>query len=454
MPTDTLKFPAGFTWGVATSAYQIEGAVDADGRGESIWDRFCRQPGNIANSSNGDIACDHYHRLSEDIGLIKDLGVQAYRFSIAWPRVQPDGKGAWNQQGLDFYSRMIDGLLQQGIAPHVTLYHWDLPQALQDQGGWAERDMTNRFVDYALKAAECFGDRIASIVTFNEPWVVATLGHEEGIFAPGVKDRRVAMQVSHHLLLAHGMAVEALRSTGMQVPLGIVVNQGPTLPASDSEADLARAHLCDGLLVRWYMDALMKAEYPQDVIDYLGDDAPAVHADDMQAIAVQIDFLGINYYTRSIVSSVGAVQNFDEDISTDMGWEIYPTGLTETLCRLNKEYDRLPAIYVTENGAAFVDEVIEDGANGTRVHDTRRVEYLRSHIAAVSEAIIEGVDVRGYFVWSLFDNFEWASGYDKRFGIVYVDYESLRRIPKDSALWYRDFIRSQTANNNLVTEET
>lgn len=451
MPTSKLSFPPDFVWGTATSAYQIEGATHEDGRGESIWDRFCRQPGAIADASNGDVACDHYHLLADDIALIDALGVQAYRFSVSWPRVQPHGSGGWNSRGFDFYDRLIDGLLERGISPHATLYHWDLPQALQDRGGWADRDVTARFVDYAVKVATRFGDRVGSIATLNEPWVVATLGHEKGIFAPGIKDRRIAMQVSHHLLLAHGMAVQAMGAAGVSVPLGIVVNQSPILAASDSAADLAKARLDDGLLVRWYMDPLLRAEYPQDVLEYLHEDAPRVQEGDMQAIATPIDFLGLNYYTRSIVSAEGGTPHFDADSSTDMGWEVYPAGLTETLRRLHKDY-RLPPIYVTENGAAYADEVNVHETAGERVHDTRRVEYLSSHIAALHQALAEGIDVRGYFVWSLLDNFEWAFGYDKRFGIVYVDYESLRRIPKDSALWYRDFIKAQLALGALPTK--
>lgn len=447
------EFPTDFIWGVATSAFQIEGGVE--GRGESIWDDFCRQPGVIADGSNGDMACGHYYRCDEDVELIRELGVPDYRFSISWPRVQPSGSGDWSQKGLDFYDRLLDSLLAKGISPHMTLYHWDLPQALQENRGWGDRDITNRFVEYAVKVTERYADRVASIATINEPWVVAILGHEEGIFAPGIKDRRVAMQVSHHLLLAHGMAVEAMRDLGVRTPLGIVLNQGPILPANaDEEADCARARLEDGLLVRWYMDALMDASYPRDVIDFLGENVPEIQQGDMSLISTPLDFLGINYYTRGFFSHSVAQPEYVGENKTSMGWEIYPEGLTETLVRLRDDYTDLPPIYVTENGAAFADEIEVNESNEPRVHDLHRIDYLRNHIAALRKALDAGVDVRAYFVWSLLDNFEWSSGYEKRFGIVYVDYENLMRIPKDSAYWYRDFIKIQLDDLNRSTKES
>ncbi len=431
-------FPDDFVWGVATSAYQIEGAAAEDGKGDSIWDSFCRQPGVIADSSDGSVACDHYHRWAEDLDMIAALGVDVYRFSISWPRVRPGGSGAWNEAGLAFYERLVDGLLARGIKPYVTLNHWDLPDELQAGGGWANRDTVHLFVEYALGIHARLGDRVVSIATHNEPWVVATLGHESGVFAPGVKSRRIASQVAHHLLLSHGMAFRALREHGCTAKLGIVLNLAPMHPATDSAADLAKATLEDGRLIRWYMDPLFKASYPQDVLDYLGDDAPQVLAGDMQIIASPMDFLGINYYSRSVVSAGEPwdVNSSGRDV-TDMGWEVYPEGLTELLLRLHSEYP-VPPLFITENGGAFNDKM-ESG----QVHDARRISYIRTHIAAMAEAMRQGVQMGGYMVWSLMDNFEWASGYEKRFGIVHVDYETQVRTLKDSALWYRDFLRQQ-----------
>jgi beta-glucosidase len=425
---------------VATSAYQIEGAAREDGRGDSIWDEFCRRPGAIHDGSNGDHACDHYHRADADIDLIASLNIPAYRFSIAWPRVQPLGQGAWNEPGFDFYDRLIDRLLSRSIAPHLTLYHWDLPQALQERGGWANRDTVSHFVSYAAKVARRFGDRVASIATHNEPWVVATLGHEAGIFAPGLKSQKAAMQAAHHLLLSHGLAMQALRAQGVKAPLGIVLNQSPSHAATDSAEDVTKARLDDGLTIRWYMDPLLLGRYPEDVLALLGADAPPVLAGDMEIIRQPLDFLGINYYTRNVSGTGAPQQNTHAGREvTDMGWEVFPAGLTELLARIHADYP-LPPVYIMENGAAYRDQLI-DG----RVADADRIRYLRSHMAAVADALALGVDVRGYFVWSLLDNFEWAEGYLKRFGIVYVDYETQRRIPKDSALWYRDFLIAQRA---------
>ena len=392
-------------------------------------------PGAIKDGSNGDRACDHYHRFDEDVALIAGLQVQAYRFSIAWPRVQPLGEGAWNEKGFAFYDRLVDALLERGVAPYLTLYHWDLPQALQEKGGWMSRDTTLRFAEYATEVGRRFGDRAASIATHNEPWVVAVLGHESGIFAPGIRSQKTAMQVAHHLLLSHGIAVDALRSQGCRAPLGIVLNQSPSHAATDAPEDIAKARLDDGLTIRWYMDPLLRGQYPQDVLDFLGEDAPCVRAGDMDVISRPLDFLGINYYTRN-VSGTGApldpVKSGKE--VTDMGWEVFPAGLTELLERLHADY-RLPPIYIMENGAAYADRLV-DG----RVADVDRIRYLQSHIAAMADARESGVDVRGYFVWSLLDNFEWADGYSKRFGLVHVDYETERRTPKDSATWYRSLL--------------
>ena len=431
-------FPADFVWGVATSAYQIEGAAVADGKGPSIWDQFCKQPGAIADGSNGDIACDHYHHWEADLDLLASLGVSAYRFSISWPRVQATGQGAWNAKGLGFYERLVDGLLARGIAPYLTLNHWDLPQALQAKGGWANRDTVHRFVEYAQGIAQHMGDRVTSITTHNEPWVVATLGHETGIFAPGLRDRAIAAQVSHHLLLSHGLALQAMRAQGCQSDLGIVLNLSPTHPATDSAADAAQARLEDGRLLRWYTDPLFLGRYPEDVWAALGADAPRVESGDLQAIATPMDFLGINYYMRAIASAGQPVDLQKTGCElTDMGWEVYPQGLTELLVRLTRDY-AVPPMFITENGGAFKDQMV-DG----RVHDLQRTRYIARHIAAVQAAMQQGVNMAGYMVWSLLDNFEWASGYAKRFGIVHVDYATQVRTCKDSALWYREFLQQQ-----------
>jgi beta-glucosidase len=371
--------------------------------------------------------------------------VDAYRFSVSWPRVQPDGQGAFNEAGLAFYERLVDGLVARGIKPYLTLNHWDLPQALQDQGGWANRDTVQRFVAYARHVAARMGERVVAITTHNEPWVMAVLGHEAGIFAPGIRQRSTAMQVAHHLLLSHGLAVQALRAEGCRARLGIVLNLSPIGPATDSPEDRAAAWLEDGRSVRWYMDPLFKGEYPADVWQHLGGDVPQVHDGDMAAIATPMDFLGINYYTRGVVSASGAwsAQHSGKPL-TDMGWEIVPEGLTELLLRLHRDW-RLPALYVKENGAAFRDTLVHTDA-GDRVHDVERTDYIASHIAAVGDAMAQGVPMAGYMVWSLMDNFEWASGYAKRFGIVHVDYASCTRTPKDSYFWYRDFLQLQHAH--------
>jgi beta-glucosidase len=438
--TDGSPFPKDFVWGVATSAFQIEGAAAADGKGPSIWDDFCHLPGVIADGSDGSLACQHYSRLEEDLDLIASLGVDAYRFSVSWPRVRPGGSGAWNEKGLAFYDRLVDGLLERGVKPYLTLNHWDLPSELQATGGWACRDTVHRFVEYASGMAKRLGDRVATITTHNEPWVITTLGYEKGVFAPGVKVRALAMQASHHLLLSHGLALQALRALGCKSRLGIVLNVSPVLPAADTDEDHAQAHLEDGLAVRWYLDPLFKGEYPADVIEHLAGDAPRMEEGDLRHIATPMDFLGINYYTRHMVSAdkVWDVRDSGYDV-TDMGWEIYPQGLTELLLRLHREYP-VPPMYVKENGAAFKD-VMVDG----RVHDVQRRDYIAGHIAALGHALRQGVRMEGYMVWSLLDNFEWASGYEKRFGIVHVDYETQQRTLKDSALWYRDFLQRQKA---------
>ncbi len=439
-----FQFPSDFVWGVATSAFQIEGAAREDGKGESIWDQFCQVSNAIADYSNGDVACDHYHRWAEDLDQIANLGVDAYRFSVSWPRVCPAGAGAWNEKGLAFYERLVDALLHRGIKPYLTLNHWDLPAALQAKGGWANRDTVHHFVDYASHVSQRLGDRVTSIATHNEPWVMATMGNETGEFAPGIKNRATAMQVSHHLLLSHGLVLQALRAQGCKSKLGIVLNLSPIVAATDSSEDMAFAKFKDGRLNRWYLDPLFKMTYPSDVFEFLGDDAPEIHQGDLRDIATPMDFLGVNYYSRRVASANGSWNITAVGLpQTDMGWEIYPQGLTELLLRLQRDYT-LPPLYVTENGAAFKD-VVTDG----RVHDVQRVNYISQHIAAISEAIKAGVHMQGYMVWSLLDNFEWASGYKKRFGIIHVDYETQQRTLKDSALWYREFLQQNKATRKL-----
>jgi beta-glucosidase len=432
------RFPRSFVWGVATSAFQIEGAAQADGKGPSIWDEFCRVPGAIADGSNGDIACDHYHRLEFDLDLIAQLGVNAYRFSISWPRVQPTGEGAASAAGLAFYDRLVDGLLERNIQPYVTLYHWDLPALLQHRnGGWASRETVHRFADYAQIVAEHLGDRIVSFATHNEPWVTAVLGYERGIFAPGVKDRRTAYQVGHHVLLSHALAMQAIRATRSRADVGIVLNMSPVYPATDSDLDAVHARLEDGRLVRWYMDALLEAHYPADILEHLGADAPQVQSGDAELIAQPLDFLGVNYYHPTVSSSANSASPASSGASvTDMGWEVAPRSLADLLLRLRRDYP-LPPLFITENGAAYQDEVV-----GGRVDDELRRQYIESHLVAVADAIQQGVDVRGYFVWSLMDNFEWAQGYRKRFGIVHVDYATQRRTLKRSGLWYQALLSS------------
>ncbi|MEJ7805733.1 MAG: GH1 family beta-glucosidase [Telluria sp.] len=431
-------FPADFTWGVATSAFQIEGAATADGKGPSIWDTFCSQPDTIKDGSDGAHACEHYYRYKEDVALIAALGIGHYRFSMSWPRVQPLGQGAWNEAGFDFYDRLLAELAAHGIKAHVTLYHWDLPQALQDQGGWLSRDTAHRFADYAREVARRFGNRIEAIATHNEPWCSANLGYGNAQFAPGVADARQAIQVSHHLLLSHGLAMTAMRAVGSSAMLGIVLNQWTADPATDSPADHALAELEYARSVQWFMDPIFKGRYPELALRAHGANAPLVHDSDMGIIHQPIDFLGCNYYFRAWCSAANPpLPAPGHDGFTDMGWEIHPQGLTELLCKLKAEYP-LPPVYITENGMANQDQVV-----GGEVPDAARIRFVQAHLEALRGAMDLGVTVRGYFLWSLLDNFEWNSGYAKRFGIVHVDYATQQRTLKDSALWYRDFLSSR-----------
>ena len=438
--TDSIRFPSNFTWGVATSAFQIEGAFDTDGKGPSIWDTFSHNAANIIDGSNGDVACDHYHRYRDDVAMMASFGVDAYRFSMAWARVQPSGKGAWNEKGFDFYARLMDALQERGIAPHLTLYHWDLPQGLQNDGGWLNRDIAFRFAEYAGEVARRLGDRFEAIATHNEPWCTANLGYGNGQFAPGVADKKQAIQVSHHLLLSHGLAMQSMRATNTKADLGIVLNLWTADPATDSAEDkrLAEAEWANSNL--WFMDPLFKKKYPELSLELHGANAPDVKEGDFDIIAQKNDFLGVNYYRREVMSAeVPPKKRTDGNGWTDMGWEIYPQGLVDLLTKMKDIYgDALPPIYITENGMAVADQKV-DG----KINDTARIEYVRTHLEAMKTCIDKGVDVRGYFLWSLMDNFEWNSGYAKRFGIVWVDYDTLARTPKASALWYRDFIARQ-----------
>ena len=432
-------FPRGFQFGVATSSYQIEGATREGGRGDSIWDTFCREPGRISDGSSGDVACDHYHRWPQDLDLIGSLGVDAYRFSVAWPRIQPIGSGAINAAGLDFYERLVDGMLARGLKPYATLYHWDLPQKLQDLGGWDNRDTAHRFAEYARVVAERLGHRVGSYATLNEPWCSSILSYQIGEHAPGLRDRRAALSAAHHLLLGHGLAMNAMREVVPQSELGIVLNLNPTYPASASAADRAAARQEDGRFNRWFLEPLLCGEYPADIWENYGADVPRVQAGDLETIRQPLDFMGVNYYSRSFVSADHSQKPAGASY-TEMGWEVYPQGLTDLLVRLNTDYS-MPPVFITENGAAY-----PDAPSGESVHDPARVNYFASHLEAVRQATEQGVDVRGYFAWSLLDNFEWAHGYSKRFGLVYVDYGDQQRTLKDSARWYQALASSAAQN--------
>lgn len=435
-----LIFPSEFLWGSATSSYQIEGAHNEDGKGPSIWDTFSHTPGKIAGNDTGDIACDHYHRYESDIQLMKDLELRAYRFSIAWPRIFPNGIGSPNEAGLDFYKRLVDGLRDAGIEPMVTLYHWDLPQALQDQGGWANHDTASRFGEFAHTIVRALGGSVDKWITHNEPWVVAFLGNLMGIHAPGIQNLRTALLVSHNLLVSHAEAYDALKAEfrdGQEV--GITLNLAAVEPADDTEEDVSAATRADGFMNRWFLDPLFKGRYPEDMLEYFGDDAPDATPDDLRRISRPLDFLGVNYYTRSLVRSAPEGMGFAEAKPggaeyTEMGWEVYPEGLYNLLTRLHNDYAP-PKLYITENGAAYLDTVV-DGV----VEDTKRRDYIHKHLVQCYRAIQDGVPLSGYFVWSLMDNFEWAEGYSKRFGVVYVDFESQQRIVKASGRWYSEVV--------------
>jgi beta-glucosidase len=442
-----MTFPREFVWGAATAAYQIEGATTEDGRGESIWDRFCRTPGNVANGDTGDRACEHYHRWREDLELMTSLGLQAYRFSISWPRVQPDGRGAVNQRGVDFYRRLVEGLLEREIAPLATMYHWDLPQRLQDRGGWASREVVDRFADYSGLLFEGLGDLVDSWVTHNEPWVTAFLGYAYGTKAPGLQDWHSALAAAHHVLLSHGRAVSVFRGSNRPGRIGI------TLDLTHVYGEPEAGRRLDGHRNRWFLDPLLRGGYPPDMVDLYEERVGALDfvADgDLEEIAAPIDFLGVNFYQPAIVRArdddgpVGVEEIPDDSVRTAMGWRVQPDSLTDLLLRLKRDYGDMPLL-ITENGASYDDPPL-DGSG--MIEDPRRLEYVRDHVAAVERALAAGVDVRGYYVWSLFDNFEWEHGYSSRFGIVSVDFESQKRTPKRSALWYRDLIAQHSGEGS------
>ncbi len=438
-----LQFPEGFMWGCATAAYQIEGAVNEGGRGESIWDRYSHTPDKVLNGDTGDIACDHYHRYVEDVKLMKDIGINAYRFSIAWSRIIPSGKGLINRKGIDFYNKLIDALLEKDIEPVVTIYHFDLPQALEDMGGWANRDIAYYFSDYAEVLFKNYGDRVKFWITENEP-ICVSYGYYPGVgweTAPGVKDINKMVSSIHHLLLAHGLAVrkyrESLNGTGK---IGIAINIEPVYPNSQNPDDLKSAKLDDAFLNRMFLDPLFYGRYPVELQEIFGRDLE-ISKEDKEIIASPFDFLGVNYYTRKISkynpnggflkSSVVKPKEADY---TDMGWEIFPQGLYDILIRIKNEY-RNPVIYITESGCAINDK-LENG----KISDLKRIAYLKGHFKMAHKAISDGVKIKGYFVWSLMDNFEWTFGRSKRFGMVYVDYPTQKRIPKESARWYSKVI--------------
>lgn len=444
-----IQFPKEMKWGVATAAYQIEGAATEGGRGPSIWDTFSKTPGKVINGDNGDIACDSYHRYEEDVKLMKELGVDTYRFSVSWPRIFPEGVGKVNREGLDYYHRLVDCLLENGIEPMCTLYHWDLPQALQDQGGWGNRETIDAFVAYAELMFKEFGDKIKQWLTINEPWCVSFLSNYIGVHAPGNKDLQLATQISHHLLVAHGKAVQKFRELGVQGEIGFAPNTTWLEPYSTKQEDIDACNREIGWYVEWFMDPVFKGTYPDFMVEWFKKKGVEleIQEGDMESINQPIDFLGINYYTGHIArykENEGLLDwefvemNYDR---TDIGWPIFPEGFYKVLMRIKENYGDVP-IYITENGSCYNDEP-ENGI----VQDDGRISYLEQHLTALSRAIKSGVPVKGYITWSLLDNFEWAEGYTMRFGIVHVNYRTLKRTPKESYYWLQQTI----ANNWFET---
>lgn len=438
-------FPKDFLFGVATASYQIEGAWNEDGKGESIWDRFAHTPGMILDGSTGDVACDHYHRFEEDVALMKDLGIDAYRFSISWPRVLPEGRGRVNEKGLDFYHRLIDVLHRAGIRPVVTLYHWDLPQALQDEGGWENPKTCEAFVEYAQILFRALKGKVDLWITHNEPWVVAFPGHYEGRVAPGKRSFQAALLVSRNLLLAHGMVVQSFRETHPGGAIGIALNLSPAHPATENAEDREAARRFDGYFNRFFLDPLFRGQFPEDMLSWYrskGFTLEPFTPEESSLVAQPLDFLGVNYYSRHIVKrgeepilEIAFVRPPERNYS-DMGWEVYPEGIYELVHRLTSDYAP-KAIYITENGYCSPDVPSQDGS----IDDTERIAYLKAHLTALHKAISEGCPVKGYFVWSIMDNFEWVFGFSKRFGLVYVDYATQKRTPKKSFFFYQEVIK-------------
>ncbi len=457
MSTAGRPFPAGFTWGAGTSAFQIEGGADQDGRGPSIWDTFAATPGRVRGGDDARTTADHRNRMPEDVGLLTSIGVQAYRFSVSWPRVVPTGDGPVSPAGLDFYRALVDELLDHGITPFLTLYHWDLPQALEDRGGWPARDTASRFASYASVVAGALGDRVRHWGTVNEPWCASRLGYAAGVHAPGRTDPGAAVAAAHHLLLGHGFAVDAIRAEAPGAEVSITLNPYPVVAAGPTDADRDAARRVDGVANRLWYDALLRGRYPDDVLEDVAQvsDLAHIHDGDLAQIARPLDALGLNYYRRHHVrhaagaSAVGPGAQWpgSADVElvtppgprTDGGWAVEPDGLTEALLAVTRDHPDAPPLYVHEAGAAYDDDVAGDG----EVHDAGRVAWLAGHVAAAADALAAGVDLRGFFVWSLLDNFEWAEGYRHRFGIVHVDFGTLRRTPKASARWYRALIEAQ-----------
>jgi beta-glucosidase len=436
------EFPAGFLWGAATAAYQIEGAATEGGRGPSIWDTFCATPGRVYRGDDGEIACDHYHRWREDLDLIAWLGLGAYRLSLSWSRLQPTGRGPLNPTGVEFYRHLLEGLRERDVRPFVTLYHWDMPQVLEDQGGWPARETALRFGEYADLVSGALGDLVEDWITINEAWVASFLGYGTGEHAPGRSDLGDALRAAHHLNLAHGLAVQALRAAG-PARVGTTVLVADTAPASDRDEDVAAARRVDGAGNRLFLDPLFRGSYPADMLEHYAPTGgfEVVRDGDLATIQAPMDHLGINHYHHNVVAAdpddpqLGARRLPPEEPTTSFGWGVTPDALRRVLVRVSSEYTRLP-LYITENGASYDDYVDPNG----RVNDTERVDYLSGYFSAAAQALREGVDLRGYFVWSLLDNFEWAKGYSMRFGLVFVEYGSQRRIPKSSAHWYRELI--------------
>lgn len=442
-------FPDKFLWGAATASYQIEGAWDEDGKGPSIWDTFSHTSGLVFQGHTGDVACDHYHRMEEDVALMRELGLQTYRFSISWPRIFPDGSGQPNPKGLDFYRRLVALLRENGILPAATLYHWDLPQALQNQGGWENRETAEHFADYAETMFRALGDDVSMWITLNEPFVSAFVGNWMGRHAPGKKDFAAALLVSQNLLLAHGLAVKRYRALGLTGDIGITLNLNPKHAATDSAEDLAAAIRADGLQNRWFLDPVFRGAFPADMERIFLDAVPGFQpmgADDLAVICQPIDFLGVNYYWTETVSAgpdaaapwLGFANVRTGRETTSMSWEIWPDGFVELLAHIRDAYGN-PPVYITENGSSFEDHAEEDGI----IYDGYRTAYLRDHLVAVSKAIRAGADVRGYYAWSLMDNFEWGFGYSKRFGICHVDFDTLKRTVKESGRFYQRVIREK-----------